>query len=171
MRMALSALVVLMIVMLAWYWPAAAEPPGNLEVESLIIETGREAHRLEVEMARTTAQRQFGLMDRDHLDPEAGMLFVYDRLQPAGSGFWMYRTRIPLDIAFIDSQGRIAAVHTMQPCRSDNPADCPATLAGASYLAALEVNAGYFTERGIGVGDCVDWPGRPAGCVTTRSVE
>lgn len=76
----------------------------------------------------------------------------------------MYRTRIPLDIAFIDARGRIAAIETMQPCRSDSPADCPATLAGVTYVAALEVNAGFFAEHGIGLGDCVVWPGRPPGC-------
>ncbi|TFH86075.1 DUF192 domain-containing protein [Billgrantia azerbaijanica] len=103
-------------------------------------------------------------MERDALDEAAGMLFLYPDRQPPWSGFWMFRTRIPLDIAFLDASGRIAAIHAMQPCGSPDPGDCPATRAGVPFRAALEVNAGYFAARGIEVGDCVAWPGQKNGC-------
>ncbi|QTP56080.1 DUF192 domain-containing protein [Billgrantia sulfidoxydans] len=150
--------------LLAWQVPAWADAAATLPRAPLEIQAGTERHRLEVELARTPAERRQGLMDRDQLAAEAGMLFLYDELQPAQAGFWMYRTRIPLDIAFLDADGHIVAVHTMQPCPSRNPYDCPVTLAGAAYHAALEVNAGYFEARGIEEGACVSWPGRRSGC-------
>ncbi|MBZ0329512.1 DUF192 domain-containing protein [Halomonas sp. ANAO-440] len=162
-RTSLLLLLLVAAAMLAWRWPAVAEST-TLERQPVRIVADGEVFRLEVEMARTADERRTGLMDRDSLAPEAGMLFLYERIQPPQSGFWMYRTRIPLDIAFIDARGRIATIHTMEPCLSDNPRECPATLAGAPYQAALEVNAGYFAEHGIEAGACVVWPGRTSGC-------
>ncbi|WP_111414035.1 DUF192 domain-containing protein [Billgrantia lactosivorans] len=150
--------------LLAWQPPAAADVAATLQRAPLEIEAGGERHRLEVELARTPAERRRGLMERDHLDADAGMLFLYEEVQSSRAGFWMYRTRIPLDIAFLDAAGRIVALHTMQPCPSRSPYDCPVTVAGAAYHAALEVNAGYFEARGIEEGDCVSWPGRRSGC-------
>lgn len=143
----------------------AGETQAGLRRATLAIHAAEGPRRLEVELAETPAQRRRGLMERDHLGAESGMLFLYDGLQPADSGFWMYRTRIPLDIAFIDAAGRIAAIHTMTPCDGDDPGQCRAYPAGVAYRAALEVNAGYFAARGVGIGDCVSWPGAAASCV------
>ncbi|GEK47569.1 hypothetical protein HPA02_18520 [Bisbaumannia pacifica] len=142
---------------------ARAEEAGRARV-TLAIHTGDGPRRLEVELAETPAERRRGLMGRDHLDAEAGMLFLYDGLQSPESGFWMYRTGIPLDIAFIDAAGRIAAIHSMSPCDGEDPSQCRAYPAGVTYRAALEVNAGYFAARGVGIGDCVSWPGAAASC-------
>lgn len=147
--------------------PAATLLPRSLLAETtetpqtvpVVVHSDQGPQRLMVETARTQAQRSKGLMDRDHLDPEAGMLFLYPRTQSSRNGFWMYRTRIPLDIAFIDENGEIVTIATMQPCESSSPGECPVTRPEAAYMAALEVNAGYFEEQGIKVGDCVSWPG------------
>jgi uncharacterized membrane protein (UPF0127 family) len=119
--------------------------------------------RLNAELAISDEQRRQGLMDRESLAADAGMLFLYPRL--SNGSFWMYRTRIPLDIAFIDDEGRISEIHHMQPCTSDSPEACPQTRPGVTYRAALEVNAGYFAARGIAVGDCVSWPGDGGQCL------
>ncbi|MBA2778278.1 DUF192 domain-containing protein [Billgrantia kenyensis] len=158
------ALAGLAALLLAWQWPAGAEGPARLETAPLEIHADGESHRLEVEVARTSAERMRGLMERDYLADDAGMLFLYQTPQPPDGGFWMYRTLIPLDIAFLDADGRIAAIYTMLPCPSRDPQECPVTLAGVTYIAALEVNAGYFAERGIEKGACVSWPGRQSGC-------
>lgn len=154
--------------LLVWQATAGAQ---ELERTALEILAEGERHALQVELARTAAERRQGLMDRDSLAPDAGMLFVYQYPQSPQSGFWMYRTRIPLDIAFIDDQGRIAALYTMQPCASRNPSDCPATMAGVTYHTVLEVNAGYFEEYGIAEGACVSWSGRADGCASGATVE
>jgi uncharacterized membrane protein (UPF0127 family) len=117
---------------------------------------------LTVQLALSDAQKTLGLMERRHLPDTAGMLFVYDTTQPDSSGFWMFRTRLPLDIAFLDSAGVIRAIRRMAPCESPLARGCPAYAAGVPYRAALEVNAGYFERRGIRVGDRVLGGGLPA---------
>ncbi|MDI4638118.1 MULTISPECIES: DUF192 domain-containing protein [Halomonadaceae] len=145
-------------------WPASTARAAKLHFASatLAIHGDQGPSRLEVELAESPQQRSTGLMEREQLGAEAGMLFVYQRPQSPDSGFWMYRTLIPLDIAFIDRNGRIAAIRQMTPCGSDVSADCRAYRAGVAYIAALEVNAGYFAARGIEVGDCVSLPGSVA---------
>ena len=111
--------------------------------------------RLALELAVSPEQRSMGLMERRRLADDAGMLFVYDSIQPPDAGFWMYRTRIPLDIAFLDSAGVIRAVRSMTPCAATIAQGCPTYTPGVPYQFALEVNAGYFARHGIGVGDSV----------------
>ena len=108
--------------------------------------------RLALQLAVSAEQKSMGLMERRHLADSAGMLFVYDSTQPPDAGFWMYRTRIPLDIAFLDSTGVIRAVRTMTPCPTTITQGCPTYAPGAAYRYALEVNAGYFARHGISVG-------------------
>jgi uncharacterized protein len=103
---------------------------------------------LQVERARTPAQRAQGLMGRRTLAPRAGMTFEYE--SPATGAFWMKNTLIPLDIAFYDGRGRILRILTMQPCRV---AACPVYDPKVAYRGALEVNAGSFRRWRVGRGD------------------
>lgn len=118
----------------------------------LHIATGSDTVSLLVEVARTSAQKTQGLMERQSLPDSMGMLFVYDENQPSDAGFWMYRTRIPLDIAFADSAGVIVSVLQMDPCTARLAAGCPTYAPGAEYRYALEVNAGFFARHGVKVG-------------------
>jgi len=106
-----------------------------------------------VELAKRPEQREVGLMERRHLPDSAGMLFLYDATEPDSAGFWMYRTRIPLDIAFMDSAGVIRSIRRMLPCETALAQGCPTYAPGAPYRAALEVNAGYFDKHHTKVGD------------------
>ncbi|MFP4137845.1 MAG: DUF192 domain-containing protein [Halomonas sp.] len=153
----------LAVLALALATPLLAEEPAS-EPWSLTVHAQEGAHEFEVEVARSFAERSRGLMGRERLADDAGMLFLYAAERPGRSGFWMYNTLIPLDIAFIDGEGRIVSTHTMQPCGSDDPADCPVTRPGTPYRAALEVKAGTFEAQGIEMGDCVAWPGEEARC-------
>lgn len=128
----------------------------SLPRETLTLSNGKHEYTLQVEVAETSQQRSRGLMEREELAENAGMLFLYDREQSGSNAYWMYRTWIPLDIAFIDSDGIIRSLKTMSPCRSASSRDCPVYPAGASFRAALETNAGYFKERGLAVGDRLD---------------
>jgi len=112
----------------------------------------RDTLQLAVELAVSAEQKTLGLMERRHLGDDAGMLFVYDSIQPGDAGFWMYRTRIPLDIAFLDSAGVIRAVRSMTPCSTTVAQGCPTYTPDVPYRYALEVNAGFFAQHGIGVG-------------------
>lgn len=119
------------------------------------IASAADTARLTVQLAASDAQKTLGLMERRHLPDTAGMLFLYAATQPDSSGFWMFRTRLPLDIAFLDSAGVIRAIRRMAPCESSLAQGCPVYTAGVPYRAALEVNAGYFERRGLRVGDRV----------------
>lgn len=130
---------------------------GMGEGRSLEIVSDQSRHALQVELAVTQAERERGLMDRTELAEDAGMLFLYRRVQPAYTGFWMFRTRIPLDIAFLDAGGTILAIARMEPCPHVVPRACPTYPAGVPYSAALEVNRGWFAARGIVPGDRVRW--------------
>ena len=129
--------------------PAAAFAGTAIDRGTATI-TSRSGARVvvEVEIARTSAERQRGLMNRRTLPARAGMVFVYP--QAVSHGFWMKNTLIPLDIAFYDGRGRIARILTMQPCRRD---PCRVYDPGVSYHAALEVNAGSFRRWQVTAGD------------------
>ena len=129
------------------------------DTTSIRVMTPGGVKRFHVQIARSQEQRTMGLMERTSLPDSAGMLFLYDRDEPANSGFWMFRTRIPLDIAFMDSTGRIVAIRQMTPCTATLMSGCPSYEPGAPYRAALEVNAGVFARHGITLGAQVDFPG------------
>jgi hypothetical protein len=103
----------------------AAEPADDagayehvMAFDTARLRFGRPSDTLQLvlELAVSPEQKSMGLMERRLLAPHAGMLFVYDSIQPGNAGFWMYRTRIPLDIAFLDSAGVIRSVRSMTPC-------------------------------------------------------
>jgi len=125
----------------------------NFDTSSVRLVTKRDTLHLKLELARNEAQRTMGLMERRHLNENAGMLFLYDSTQPPNAGYWMYRTRIPLDIAFMDSTGAVRAVLGMVPCTATLIEGCPSYPPNVPYRYALEMNAGYFAQHQVAVGD------------------
>ncbi|MBA4115477.1 MAG: DUF192 domain-containing protein [Rubrobacter sp.] len=116
-----------------------------------IISSSGARIEVEVEIADERAEQQRGLMERTALAEDGGMLFVFERNEPRS--FWMRNTLIPLSIAYIADGGRIVDIQDMQPLdETSHPSAEPARY-------ALEVNQGFFAERGIGVGDEVEVPG------------
>jgi uncharacterized protein len=105
-----------------------------------------------LELAVTFQQQAFGLMTRPRLDSASGMLFQYPEIQDSTTGFWMYRTLVPLDIAFMDSTGQVVAVRSMEPCRSEIRLECTVYKPGAPYRSAMEVNQGFLSAHGVGIG-------------------
>ena len=104
-------------------------------------------HKIVAEVAATPERRALGLMHRFSLQPDHGMIFVFERPEP--QGFWMKNTYIPLSIAFIAADGRIINVDEMQPH------DESTHLSRGPALYAIEMRKGWFTERGIRGGDLV----------------
>lgn len=143
---------------------AAIEPtPVGFDTAALAFITSSDTVRMAAEIAERADQRAYGLMDRDALDADAGMIFLYDQIQSENTGFWMYRTRIPLDIAYFDGAGRIVGIEQMMPCASLDPGRCTGYAAGVPYFGAVEANRGYFTRNGISIGDRIVLPGRIGG--------
>jgi uncharacterized membrane protein (UPF0127 family) len=135
--------------------PVADERIMAFDTATVRLASRRDTMRLSLELARSRAQQTMGLMERRQLAETAGMLFVYDSTQAPDAGFWMYRTRIPLDIAFIDSAGVIRAILPMVPCTATLIEGCPSYPPNVPYHYALEMNTGFFARHGIGVGDAL----------------
>ena len=117
---------------------------------SAIVLTNADGMRsitVHVEVARDEASREKGLMNRDHLNPDAGMLFAFDA--PQILSFWMKNTLIPLDVLFFDHDGNFVSASTMEPCKND---PCPSYRSSGPATSALEVNEGFTKEHGIGRG-------------------
>lgn len=98
-------------------------------------------HIVHAEIANTPAARQLGLMHRERLCADCGMLFVFSRADR--HRFWMKNTLLPLSIAFISNSGSIINIDEMQPESSDIHA------ARDEALYALEMNRGWFSHNGI----------------------
>ena len=93
------------------------------------------------EVARTSAERQHGLMGRDEVPEGTGMLFVFE--DESMRAFWMKDTPVPLDIAYLNSDLRIVTILQMEPLdTSTYPSTAPA-------MFALEVRQNWFSEQGI----------------------
>lgn len=116
--------------------------------ELLVIVTDDGEHRFRVEVADTLEKQQTGLMYREHMDKDAGMLFDFGAPQPIS--MWMKNTLIPLDMAFIKADGEIHRIAAMTP-----PQSLESVSSGAPVVAVLEVNGGVFAELGIEAGDRV----------------
>ena len=106
------------------------------------------------EVATTPDERSVGLMNRFSLQPDHGMVFVFEQPQPLG--FWMKNTYIPLSVAFVDAQGTIINIADMQP--HSEQTHCSARPA----LYALEMTRGWFAAKGVKTGDFVNGLPPPA---------
>ncbi|OBY27235.1 DUF192 domain-containing protein [Leisingera sp. JC1] len=95
-----------------------------------------------VEIADDEQERAQGLMFRKSMPRGAGMLFVYDRPQPAA--FWMKNTLIPLDIIFLNENGLVTSVH-----ENAKPGDLTPIPGGDDVFAVLEINGGLARRYGI----------------------
>lgn len=132
---------------------ALAQDRQALPVVPACLLTEYETLPLNLELADTPEQRRIGLMGRTEMPADHGMLFRYNNQRSANDGFWMYQTLIPLDIAWLDDDSTIVAMDTMVPCLETRPARCPVYKPGAPHYQVLEVNAGYFTDNSVNVGD------------------
>ena len=118
-----------------------------------IAASSGEKVEVRVEIADNASEQARGLMHRTALAENRGMLFVFPREERLS--FWMKDTLIPLSIAFMDSEGRIVDIQDMKPLDDDPPSYVSARPA----MYALEVNQGFFEERGVEVGDRAELPG------------
>ncbi len=117
-------------------------------LHELVIETAKGPVVLKVEIASTPEAWQRGLMFRESLPEDQGMLFLFPKA--TGAPFWMKNTLIPLSIAFADQNGKILRMLDMDPCKAD---PCPSYYPGVAYRQALEVNQGWFQRHGVKEGD------------------
>lgn len=123
-----------------------ATAPGGLPTVQVPI--GRRTFTLEVAADEKTRAR--GLMYRDTMPADHGMLFVFPRASE--QYFWMKNTRIALDILFLDAELRVVSIGHMKPY------DLNTTASYSPAQYAIELNAGAAKEAGVSVGDVVPIP-------------
>lgn len=131
--------------------PAAprAQSPLSFAKSSVVIVTKSGRHKFEVELAENEAQREYGLMFRREMAPDAGMLFDYE--VPQRTAMWMKNTILPLDMLFIDARGRIINV-----VERAIPGSLTVIPSRGKILGVLELNAGTVAHLGIKTGDTVE---------------
>jgi uncharacterized membrane protein (UPF0127 family) len=108
--------------------------------------------RFMVELAETSEKQALGLMFRDQMPGDHGMLFLFPG--EAMRSFWMKNTRIPLDIFYFDEDLKLVSVsENTRPCRTQR---CPAYPSTGPAKYVLELNAGKAAELGVKTGDILE---------------
>ena len=128
----------------------AATSPAGLALVPLEIRSGKRVHRFTVEVAATSDEQERGLMFRERLGKNEGMVFPFPR--PRMAGFWMKNTLIPLDMLFIRADGTVARI-----AANTVPGSLESVLSGEPVGAVLELAGGRAAELGITEGDRVYW--------------
>jgi uncharacterized membrane protein (UPF0127 family) len=105
--------------------------------------------RFVVEIADEPAEMEQGLMFRDEMAPDHGMVFLHDNEQL--QYYWMKNTKIPLDIMYFDRERRLVSVAHAPPCSADDR--CPMFPSEGPALYVLELNAGSAEALGVKPGD------------------
>jgi uncharacterized membrane protein (UPF0127 family) len=138
----------LILLALAATMTGCARDPGVV----LSAPDGTKRATVRVELALTPAARELGLMYRNHMDEDAGMLFVF--AAPSRLTFWMKNTEIRLDMIFADPSGIVVGIVANAEPYSERPVgpDAPA-------LYVLEVNGGFCARHGVRAGDRMSFVG------------
>lgn len=121
---------------------------SNAGLSTVQMNLGTKTFTLEV--ANTPSSRETGLMRRDSMPADRGMIFVFaaeDRL-----GFYMKNTRIPLDIIYVNAAGRVVSIKQMKPY------DWTSVYSDAPAKWAIELNQGAAQDAGVKVGDVLEIP-------------
>ena len=130
--------------------PTHVNIPFRTDGTLTLARDGEIYQTLDIEIAETDSARTRGLMQRDGLPQDSGMLFIFDTEEP--QGFWMANTRIALDLIFIKTDGTVQSVSKyIQPMRTETVP----SVGEAQYV--LEVEAGYTDSIGLIEGDTVEW--------------
>jgi uncharacterized membrane protein (UPF0127 family) len=126
--------------------PSGPGPQTGLATITMPI--GNRAFTLEV--ADTGTKREVGLMFRDSMPEDHGMIFVFE--DEDFRGFWMKDTRIPLDIVYVAADKQVVSIHTMKPF------DLQRVTSAGPAMYAIELNAGTASKIGVKPGDMLDIP-------------
>lgn len=129
----------------------AVLPAGAVDDAPLTIETATGTHEFRVELALTPPERARGLMNRESMEDDHGMLFRFDMVRPVT--MWMKNTLIPLDMIFIRENGTVAGFHENAEPLSEDVIASPEPV-----LYVLELNGGNASKIGLAIDDRVNHP-------------
>ena len=152
-RLALSLILTIVIINVM----ACQEPDRAQQLPTVKMQIGNKTFTLEV--ADDDREQETGLMFRESMPADHGMIFVFDDVEVRG--FWMKNTRIPLDIIYVAPDGTIVAIKPMQPF------DLRSTSSDKPAQYAIELNQGMAAASGIKPGDrLIIPPTRPVPATT-----
>jgi uncharacterized membrane protein (UPF0127 family) len=134
-----------------WHSFGQSQRLQTFKKNDLTIKTRTGLHKFRVEVARRPKQQAQGLMFRRRMAADAGMLFIYRTAEPAS--MWMKNTFIPLDLLYIDGNGKIVGFHQRAV-----PQSLEVITSKQPVRAVLEVNAGTAARLRIAVGDRILHP-------------
>lgn len=123
---------------------AYAQQTGKFPVTTL----NAGMHVIKAEVAASDAEREQGLMFREKMGQNEGMLFVFPA--PASVCMWMKNTLLPLSVAFMDEHGKIVNIEDMKPQTLDSHCS------NKPVRYALEMNQGWFKQKGIKPGNAIE---------------
>jgi uncharacterized membrane protein (UPF0127 family) len=126
----------------------ATPPPAASQGDVVRMPIGRETFTLEV--ADDVAEQRWGLMARESMPSDHGMIFVFEEESPRD--FWMKDTLIPLDIVYVDTAGKVVSVKQMKP-RDETPVP-----SDGAAMYAIELNQGAAQRAGVKAGDVLTIP-------------
>ena len=135
----IAAVAAVAVVSAGWFAMA-----GNLSRGVLHTSSGN--HPIDIELAQTPDEREIGLMNRETLPPDQGMLFEFDEPQPVT--MWMKNTLIPLDMLFMDAHGVVTHIKT-----NAQPLSLDLIPSGGPVSYVLELNGGAAKRYGVSLGD------------------
>jgi uncharacterized protein len=141
--------------------PAANATEQALPTGAVTIDTPQGPLRYDVELAIKERERNKGLMYREHMNEDKGMLFIFEK--ESMQSFWMKNTKIPLDMLFIAEDGTIAGI-----VESAEPLTLTSRRVDKPSRYVLELNGGTCRRLGIAPGQRVKFEGVPAELVDAR---
>lgn len=128
-----------------------SSPSRGMKRVSFVAPDGSERARFLLEIADTEPLRQKGLMFRESLPADGGMLFIFEELAPRT--FWMKNTKLSLDMIFVGSDRSVQGILASVPPMNEEPRSVP----GVTSQYVIELAAGVAAGKGIRVGDVVRW--------------
>lgn len=146
-----AACLALLLLALAPVMAFAQQAAPATGLETLAIVGSGQRHVFQVEVMRTPDQRARGLMHRNYLPPDRGMLFDFGQVEPVA--MWMQNTFIPLDMLFIRADGTVVRI-----AAQTEPLSTRTIPSGEPVLSVLEINGGIAVKLGIKPGDKVEHP-------------
>ena len=142
-------LATLPILLLLFAACAPKEPALALESSDTYFPISIDGTPLQLQLALIQSEQNKGLMHRDSMPKDHGMLFLFK--QSKSRSFWMRNTRIPLDLGYVDASGRLLEVHALYPY-DENGVDSRSQ----EVLIVLETNRGWFARNSIAPGAQLD---------------
>jgi len=156
MRISLGLSVTRIVILAAAFFAAGCGTSNITDELDLTQVTFPNGAKINAETMRSEPELMRGLMFRESLAPNRGMLFIHPKENTFH--YWMYQTKIPLDLIWMDHDRRIVEMSLdTPPCRSTSAKECPNYGGNFKSKYVLEVNAGIARKNGLKTGDSLDF--------------